>query len=90
MYESIAPKLQLSPEELEHASLRLFLTHKLRLVESQLLGLARKYNVHTIVELDALITRGCVHESEAFEDWFELDHLEAERSVLLESLQELA
>lgn len=90
MYESIASKLQLAPQELEQASLRLFLNHKLRLVESQLLGLARKYGVQTVTELDELIKSGRIHESEAFEDYFEFDHLEAERNVLLDSLKELA
>ena len=90
MYESIASKLQLAPQELEQASLRLFLNHKLRLVESQLLGLAHKYGVQTVTELDKLIERGRVHEAEAFEDYFEFDHLEAERNTLLDSLKELA
>lgn len=89
MYESIASKLQLSPQELEQASLRLFLNHKLRLMESQLLSLARKYDVQTVAELDELIKSGRVHEAEAFEDYFEFDHLEAERDVLLDSLKEL-
>lgn len=89
MYESIASKLQLAPRELEQASLRLFLNHRLRLVESQLLGLARKYGVQTVVELDELIRSGQVHEGEAFEDYFDFDHLEAERNVLLDSLREL-
>ena len=90
MYESIASKLRLAPQDLEQASLRLFLNHKLRLVESQLLSLARKYGVQTVTELDELIERGRVHEAEAFEDYFEFDHLEAERNVLLDSLKELA
>ena len=89
MYESIASKLQLSPQELEQASLRLFLNHKLRLMESQLLSLARKYDVQTVAELDELIKSGRVHEAEAFEDYFEFDRLEAERDVLLDSLKEL-
>ena len=89
MYESIASKLQLSPQELEQASLRLFLNHKLRLMESQLLSLARKYDVQTVAELDEQIKSGRVHEAEAFEDYFEFDHLEAERDVLLDSLKEL-
>jgi hypothetical protein len=90
MYENIALKLRLSPQELERASLRLFLRHQLRLVESQILGLARKYGVQTITELDELVQSGQVHETEAFEDYFEFDHLEAKRDALLESLQELA
>jgi hypothetical protein len=90
MYESIALRLQLSPPELERASLRLFLDHRLRLVESQRLSLARKYGVRTITELDHLVQSGSIHETEAFEEYFELDHLEAERDALLESLRELA
>lgn len=90
MYEDVALKLQLPPEELERESLRLFVKHKLRLVESQLLGLARRYGVQTVTELDALVQKGQVHEVEAFEDYFEFDHLEAERDALLDSLRELA
>ena len=89
MYESIAPKLNLSPQELEKVSLRLFLTHQLRLVESQLLNLARKYGVQTVTELDEMVQSGQIHETEAFEDYFEFDHLEAERGALRDSLKEL-
>ena len=90
MYESIALKLQLSPQELELESLRLFLRHRLRLIESQLLRLVHKYGVHTVTELDELVQNGQIHEAEAFEDYFEFDHLEAERDTLLNSLKELA
>jgi len=90
MYEDIALKLQLPPEELERESLRLFLKHRLRLVESQLLGLALRYGVQTVTELDALVQKGQVHETEAFEDFFEFDRLEAERDALLDSLREMA
>ncbi|MFN2289840.1 MAG: hypothetical protein ACK2UC_01495 [Anaerolineae bacterium] len=90
MYEDIAVRLSLPPEELERESLRLFLTHQLRLVESQLLELARRYGVQTVGELDALVQKGQVREDEAFEDYFEFDHLEAERDLLLDSLKELA
>lgn len=89
MYESIALKLKLSPQELARASLRLFLTHRLRLVDSQRLSLAHKYGVRTVTELDNLVQRGKIHEAEAFEDYFELDYLEAERAALLDSLKEL-
>ena len=89
VYESIAVKLQLSPQELERESLRLFLKHRLRLVESQILDLARRYNVHTVSELDDLVQSGQIHEDEAFEDYFEFDYLEAERDTLLDSLKEL-
>jgi len=90
VYENIALRLQLSPQELERQSLRLFLGHRLRLVESQLLSLAHRYGVRTVTELDELVQRGQIHEAEAFEDYFEFDYLEAERDTLLDSLKELA
>ena len=90
VYESVASRLQLSPQELERESLRLFLDHRLRLVESQILNLARRYGVQTVTELDELVQSGRVHESEAFEDYFQFDHLEAERDVLCAALEELA
>jgi hypothetical protein len=90
MYEEIAIRLQVPPEELERESLRLFLEHRLRLVESQLLGFARRYGVQTINELDALVQNGEIREADAFEDYFEFDYLEAERDALVDSLKELA
>ncbi len=90
MYDTIALKLRMSPQELERASLRLFLRHRLRRVESQLLSLAHKYGVRTVAELDGLVQSGRLHEAEAFEDYFEFDYLEAERDALLDSLRELA
>ncbi len=90
MYENIALKLRLSPRELERQSLRLFLRHRLRQIESQLLSLAHRYGVRTVTELDNLVQNGQVHEAEAFEDYFEFDHLEVERDALLDSLKELA
>jgi hypothetical protein len=90
MYESIAPKLGLTPRQLERESLELFLQHRLRLVESHLLRLAGKFGVQTIAELDDLVQSGRVHEADAFEDYFEFDRLEAKRGALVESLEELA
>ena len=88
VYENIALRLQLPPQKLERESLRLFLNHRLRLVESQLLNLARKYGVETVAELDQLVQSGQIHEREAFEDYFEFDRLEAERDTLLDALEE--
>ncbi len=90
MYETIALKLQLSPQELERESLRLFLHHQMRLIESQLFSLAHKYGVRTVAELDHLVQKGALHEDDTFEDYFEFDYLEATRDTLRESLRELA
>jgi len=55
----------------------------------RLFGLARRYGVQTVAELDELVRSGRIHEAKAFEDYFEFDHLQAERAVLLDSLKEL-
>ena len=60
------------------------------MIESQLWELAHKYGVQTVSALDERIQRGDFHEAEAFEDYFEFDHLEAERDALQDSLRELA
>ncbi len=94
MYENVALKLQLSPQELARTSVLMYLNHQLRLVESQLLILGQKYGVQTITELDQLVQTGQLHEAEAkpkpFEDFFEFDRLEAERDTLLDLLKDLA
>ncbi len=87
--QDVAVKLRISPRELERESLRLFLRQRLRLVESELLRLASKYGVKSVVELDRLIQEGRLHEEETFEDYFEFDHLEAERDLLLDLLEQL-
>lgn len=88
-YEAVAAKLGVAPRELEEDSLRLYLRHRLRVVESQLLDLQRRYGVDTIAALDALVRSGKLHEAETFEDYFELDRLEAERERLTSALAEL-
>jgi len=90
MHDVVAARLGLTPEELGRASLRLFLEHRLRMVDAQLWNLARSYGVSSVAELDKLIQAGQFHEEETFEDYFEFDHLEAERDAVLGTLRELA
>ena len=88
-YETVAMKLQISPKELEHHSLKLFLQQRLRIIETQLLDLARRYGVGSVLELDALIQQGQLHETESFEDFFAFDNLEAEKETVQKLLDEL-
>jgi len=89
-YEVVASRLGMPPEDLEKASLRVFLERRLRLIESRLFELSRRYGVANVEELDRLIQSGGLHEAEAFEGYFEFDNLEAERERLEASLKELA
>ncbi len=88
-YETVAMKLQISPKELERHSLKLFLQQRLRIIETQLLDLARRYGVETVLELDTLIQQGQLHEAETFEHFFAFDNLEAEKETVQKLLDEL-
>jgi hypothetical protein len=87
---TIAQKLDLVPEALEKASLRVYLEARLRETEAQLFLLAKKHGVHTVQEFDAAAQAGRIPESDGFEDFFAVDHLEADRAKLMEALQSLA
>jgi hypothetical protein len=89
LLEEIAARLNTAPEQLERESLRVYLERKLRLVESELFSLARRYDVQTVFELDEAIQAGRFHEPEAFEDYFRFDYLESERDTLRQLLEQL-
>jgi hypothetical protein len=87
--ESLAKDLQMRPEALLRESLEAYLRHKLKVVESELFLLAKKYGISTVNELDKLVMEGRIHEQEAFEDYFKFDNLEAERDSLLKHMGNL-
>lgn len=89
MTDAIARKLGIDPKELEKESLQVFLDARRRQVEAQLFALATKHGVRTVQEFDAAIQQGKIREAEGFEDFFALDHLEAEREKILEALNSL-
>jgi len=85
----VATKLDMTPERLEQDSLRAYLERKLRVTESELFSLARRYGVQTVFELDRAIQAGRFHEPEAFEDYFRFDYLENEQSSVRELLAKI-
>lgn len=87
--EGIARKLNMKPQDLERESLRAYLETRRREVEAQLFLLAKKHGVRTIHEFDAMVREGKIREVDGFEDFFTLDHLEAERDKVLEALNRL-
>ena len=82
LLEQIAARLNTAPDQLERESLRVYLAHQLRVVESELFGLARRYGVQSVFDVYAAIQAGRFHESQAFEDYFRFDYLEDERDTL--------
>ena len=61
--------------------------NQLRLIESEFFLLSQKYGVKSVQEFDTLVQTGKLHEVEAFEDFFKLDHLENERDKVLRALE---
>ncbi len=87
--EKLAKDLRMEPDALMKESLEVFLKRKLKVIESELFLLAKKYGVLDVQEFDKMIQEGRFHEREAFEDYFKFDNLEAERDLLLEHLKSL-
>ena len=87
--KELAKDLRMKPDELMKESLKVFLGHKLKVIESELFLLAKKYGVRSVLEFDTMVKEGRFHEENAFEDYFKFDNLEAERDLILEHLEKI-
>ncbi len=88
-FQQIAEELQLDPKTLEHDSLKTYFEHELKIIESELFSLATKYGIKTIEEFNQAVEKGKFKESEAFEDYFQFDNLEAKKKKVLKILDSL-
>jgi len=79
--------LGMEEEELVKRSLRHYLESELRRVGAEIAAICVKYGVSGLEELDEKINRGEIPESNAFEDFTKLDHLEALRRKLEKALE---
>ena len=82
----IASILKVTQEELERESLETYLHIRLKRCESELFNLARKYGVSSIEDFEEEYKSGNIAEKGTWEDFFRLDHLEAERESIREAL----
>ena len=89
LIQEIAKKLNITPQDLQRESLKLYLTKKLSVIESELHELSIKYGLKTVAELDRLAKQGKLQEDTSFEDYFKFDNIEAEREKILEILGNL-
>jgi hypothetical protein len=87
--EYLAKDLHMKPEALLKESIETFLKRKLKVIESELFFLAKKYGVGSITEFDNMVKQGKFHEEHTFEDYFKFDNLEAERDQVLNHLEKL-
>ncbi len=86
---SIARELSISEDELIKESLRTYLQDKLLEIESEIFRIKKKFGVKNIYELDKKAEEGKISEEEAFEDYFLLDNLEAEKEKIEKILEKL-
>lgn len=87
--DSVAEELKMDPRELIKESLRTYLEKRLSKVEVDIFLIAKKHGVKDVFDLDAQVKEGFITEKEAYEDYFALDNLEAERQNLLNSLEKI-
>ena len=88
-YGAIAARLNVSEQELERESMRAYLQHHLREVQADIVHICNKYGVHSAEEMEARYQEGTLPEAGTWEDFFRLDHLEANRNEFLSLLREL-
>ena len=87
--KQLAQDLHMKPEELLKQGIETFLRRKLKMIESELFLLAKKYGIRDVFEFDKMVKEGKFHERDAFEEYFKFDNLEAERDLILEHLEKI-
>jgi hypothetical protein len=86
LLETVAKEFQVSPETLLNESLKEYLKQQLVKIEADIFLVAKKYGTKDVFELDAKIKEGFIHETEAHDDYFRMDYLEAERDKIRQML----
>lgn len=89
--QDIIPKisfiLKVDREKLERDSMRTYLHIKLMRCEAQIFNLEKKYGISSVEDFENLYTSGKLEEDGTWEDFFKLDHLEAEKDSLKKALE---
>jgi len=80
--DTVAKDLRMKPNDLLKESLNTYLEQRLSKIEAELFLIAKKYGVKDVFEFDKKIKKGLFSEEEAYDDYFTLDNLEAERERL--------
>jgi hypothetical protein len=85
--EATAKSLQMKTDDLLRESLKIYIDQKLSAIEAEIFSIAKKHGVKDVFDLDKRIEEGLVSENEAYEDYFRLDYLEAERQKLKDAAE---
>jgi len=78
----ISSILDISQEDLEKESVKAYLHIKLVHCESEIFNIATKYGISSIEDFEARYEKGEIEEEGTWEDFFKLDHLEAEKESI--------
>ena len=87
--DMVAKEFHLKPKELLRESLKTYLEKRLSKVEADIFLLTKKYGVKDVFEFDSKVKEGFIKESDAYEDYFVFDNLEAEREKIKKFLEKL-
>jgi len=87
--DAVAKELNMKPKELLKESLKTYLEKRLSKLEADIFLLTKKYGVKDVFEFDSKVKEGFIRESDAYEDYFAFDNLEAEREKIKKFLEKL-
>jgi G3E family GTPase len=88
--EAIAETLGLKKEELIKNGVKAYLESELRRINAETNIVYNRYGVTSLKELDEKINKGELNETETFEDFTKLDHLEAKKEKIEQILKVLS
>lgn len=86
-YQMAANLFNARVEELEREGLKLYLKRRLRDLKIEKFNIAKKYGVRTSEEMERFYREKRLSEKDSWEDFFELDHIEAETEEINEALR---
>ena len=87
--DMIAKELHMKPNELLKESLKTYLEKRLSKLEADIFLLTKKYGVKDVFEFDSKVKAGFIRVSDAYDDYFIFDNLEAEREKIKKILEDL-
>lgn len=79
--------LKVDREKLERDSMKTYLHVKLMRCEAEIFNLAKKYGISSVEDFENLYISGELEEDGTWEDFFKLDHLEAEKDSLKKAIE---
>ena len=87
--DMVAKEFHLSPDEIISESLKIYLHQRLAKIEADIFLIAKRHGVKDVFELDSKVKSGFISEQNAYDDYFALDNLEAEREKIKKLLEKV-